>query len=697
MQYDRSVLHRTSIFLLAALLGYCGSPSLVHGQEEGALYPMQQKTKWGFINALGEWEIEPQYPQVLSFQDGLAAARTAGQNKWGFLNREGEWEIPPNYGKKRAAYRNYGGKKFYSAPFDPFNGEYAPAMVDGSLALINKEGDTVKKFPEYSMLRPFHDGLAAFAKDEQKGYINKKWDVVIEPEYEEVGDFHAGLAYFQEDFGDDYGFIDKNGNIVIEQEFEEVGHFENGLAPARTGAFEPFGYIDTNGEWAIDPAYEEAEPFSEGLAFVKTEERAYYIDENGNPQITSPIEGFKICHGHTFDKGLAMVGLVEENKNCGRVIQVGSFGKAANSAYAYINKSGDIIYRQSFEDGRYLKRQQDSIRAAERKAEKRREKAEAREERKQLAKCADFKSFGDTTAASYVEIGYKGVNRRFYYGNDVFERKESDTFRYHVPPLQRKSGHTFLQIQPITVEPSFMDPDELEAQNLGYRFSLSSGAFQQNENDCIKFPTDATRDGSVMNVKTERQSSLWTQGQIKYTDPDNSESYVLINAHPNKYRTSSNSENGSSDKGGFILKDDGDRLFIDNNDKLIFKYYPNDQKLEISARVSEKAEGGGVSSYGSRSVIQNFDGSTGKYVNRVVDRFDDHYVEYHHVVSYSQENVYVKTYRKDFTKEGVTPPDGEVTQDDLSFSDEHLVGEYKGAGYTTAVDLEPVVYDLSEN
>jgi len=279
----------------------------------------------------------------------------------------------------------------------------------------------------------------------------------------------------------------------------------------------------------------------------------------------------------------------------------------------------------------------------------------------------------------------------------VFEQKESDTFRYHIPPLQRESGHTFLQIQPITLKPSFMNPDELEAQSLGYRFGLSGGALQQNENECIEFPTDATRDGSVMNVKTERQSSLWTQGQIKYTNSDNSDNYILINAHPSKYKTQSNPEDGSSDKGGSILEDDGDRLSIDNDDKLFFKYYSNGQKLEISARVSEKAEGGGISFYGSRSVIQNFDGSAGKYVNQVVDRFDDHYVEYYHVVSYSQENVHVKVYRKDFTKEGVTPPDGEVSQDDLSFSEEHLAGEYKGAGYTTAIDLEPVVYDLSEN
>lgn len=697
MQYRPSVLRRSSILLLAVLLGCCWSVSPLHGQDTDALYPMQKKTKWGFVNAQGEWEIEPQYPQVLSFRKGLAAARTAGENKWGFLNRDGNWEIPPNYGKKRSAYQRYGGEKFYDPPFDPFHGEYAPALVDSALAFINEAGEAVKRFPEYSVLRPFYDGRAVFARDEEKGYINKNWEVVIEPEYEEAGDFHDGRAYFQEDFGDDYGFIDKDGNVAIDQTFEEVGHFGNKLAPAKTGAFEPYGYIDTSGEWVIDPKYEEATSFSEGLAFVKTEERTYYIDQNGSPKITSPTNGFKICYGHPFDKGLAMVSLVKAGEDCAHEVEIGSFKKAANSAYGYINKSGEIVYRQSLENGRYLKRMRDSIQAAERRAEQRRAKAEAQQERKQLAACADFKSFGDTTATSYLETGYKGVERRFYYANDVFEKKESDTFKYHIPPLQRESGHTFLTLQPITLEPSFMNPDELEAQSLGYRFSLSSGALQKNDNECINFPTEATGNGSVMNVKTKEQSSLWKRGQIKYTDSDNGETYILINAQPDKYKNPSDESGQMSSIGGFITEDEDDRLSIDDDDKLTFKYSPDGERLEISARVNEQAEGGGMTSYGAGSTIQNFDGSPGKYVNDVVDRFDDHYVRYYRVLSYSDGDVHVKEYMKDFTKKGMAPPDGDLTTEALSFSDEHLVGEYKGARVIRAVEPDPVVYELSDN
>jgi len=674
--------YRTALFFLIALIT-CWVVSPLYGQDTDALYPMQKKTKWGFINAQGEWEIEPQHPQVLSFSEGLAAARTAGENQWGFLNKQGKWAIAPEFGQKRSAYRTYGGERFYSAPLDPFSGEYAPAMVDGELAYINKKGETVKRFPEYSVLRSFHEGLAVFAKDEDKGYINKKWSPVIEPEYEEAGDFHEGLAYVSEGFGNPYGYVNKEGDLVIEAQYEEAGRFSEGRAPVRAGSFDPYGYINTDGEWAIEPQFKEATPFSEGLAFVVTEEeeKKYYMDKNGEPKITSPIEGYKLCHGHPFRKGLALVSLVRDGEDCGRVSRVGSFPKALNSVYAYVNKSGEIVYRQSFENGRYLKQVNDSIQAAERREEKRREKAEARRERKQLEKCADFKAFGDTTASSYLEIGYKGVNRRFYYSNDVFEKTDGETFKYHIPAFQQEGGNAFLALRTITLEPSFINEDQLEAQDLGYRFSYGG------ENECIHFPSDATENGSVTNVTKNGQSSLWKRGKIKYTDPENSKNYFLINAVPDQYRTPNKTAKGESSVGGFIMVDD-ERLTLSEEDNVEFKYYPRQKKLEISIRARQKQDDG-VRIYSEGVSIEKFEGSTGTYFDDPVHRFDDHYVEYYRVRAYSDKEVHVKHYRKALSE------DGDVNNEDLSFSTKYLVGEYKGRSVVTAVDSEPVVFQLS--
>lgn len=683
--------YRTSLLFLVAVIGF-GIALPLYGQEKDALYPMQKKTKWGFINAQGEWEITPQYPQVLPFREGLAAARVAGKNKWGFLNKQGEWAISPTYGRKYSAYQRYGGKRFYDPPFDPFNGKYAPALVDSVLAYINKEGKTVKRFPTYSVLRPFYDGLAVFSKDDEKGYINKNWDVVIKPEYEEAGDFHGGLAYFKKSFGAPYGFINKKGTPVIEPQFEEAGPFTNGLAPAKAGAFKPYGYINRNGEWAIEPKFEKAHPFSEGLAFVTTKDgnKKQYINNKGVPQIVSPIEGLKLCHGHPFNNGLAMISIVKTGEECGFTTQFGSFRKAANSVYAYINKSGEIIHRQSFKNGRYLKRVNDSLELAEQKEEKREEQAEARRERKQLAKCADFKAFGDSTAGSYLEIGYKGVNRRFYYDNDVFQKEGPEAFKYHIPAFQHEPGNTFLELQPIRLEPSFLNESKMEANRLGYRFSL--GMSMSRTNKCINFPTDATEDGSITNVKKKGQSSLWKRGQIKYTDPDNSKNYVLIHVRPDNYKTPEDEpKQGPTSVGGFILNDDDEKISLTEDDEVNFKHYPRQKKLEVSIRASQQLEGkgAGVRTYNSVVEIPNFEASPGKYFSEPVHRFDDHYVEYYRVLAYSKTDVHVKHYRQPLSE------DETVNNDNLPFSQKYLVGEYKGGKVLTAVDPKPVVYQLS--
>lgn len=697
---DTLPMRSLSSFLLFAILMGCLWPaSPVHGQEKDALFPMQKKTKWGFINAQGEWEIQPQYPQVLSFSEGLAAARKAGGYQWGFLNENGEWSIPPSYPKEPAAYQRYAGLRFYNAPVDPFRGKYAAALSDTALVLIDKKGGVVNSFPEYDLIRPFHEGLAAFGKNDKRGFINEKWEVVISLKYEEVGNFHEGLAYAQKSFGDPYGYLDKNGDWALKPQFEEVGPFNNGLAPVKKGAFKPYGYINKDGEWQIEPNFEDASAFSEGLAFVTTKEKKTkkYIGKNGKTKIASPLNGFKICHGHPFERGLALVSLVKKGEECGRVMRLfGAQRTVTNAALAYINKSGDIVYRQSLKNGRYLAQVQDSIDAAERRAEKRQEKAEARRERKKLAQCADYKALGDTTAGSYVEIGYRGVTRRYYYNNDVFEKKGPDKFVYHIPRFQHENGGTFLDIRPITLEPSFMNEDELEAEDLSYRFSLGRAVFgrggeNQNppDNECIQFPSDATEDGSISNVTKKGQSLLWERGQIKYINSENSKNYILINADPDHHKTPPESI------GEFILSD-GEKVPLKSEDKLTFIDLPNEKKLKISGTYSIEMDEGGTSYSGFRATVPNFDGTTGKYVSEPVKKSNDQYVsiEYYHVLAYSDDKVHVKHYQMDFTKEGVNPPDGKMTTETLPFTEKHLIGEYKGGG---AIRMAPVKYTIGSN
>lgn len=673
---------RASYLCSLALLTFCSfKPAL--GQGDQALFPMQKKYKWGFINKKGKWVIQPKYPHVLHFSNSLAAARELGVNQWGYINKRGEWAIEPQFGKKRTVHRLYAGKKWYSASVDPFKKSRAAVKMDGALAIINKKGKTIKKFPGYEGIRLPKQERAAFNKDDKWGFLDKNWQVVIKPQYHEVSDFHQGLAYVQEEFGDSYGFINKAGDMAIEAQYDEVGHFANGLAPAKTGAFDPWGYINKQGEWAIEPQYDKATAFSDGLAFVKTEGNGRYINKNGETIINCNFDGKKVCEAHPFRNGLAIVSLARADSSCGRSLNIIPIEKSANSAYAYINKAGEIVYQQPFEDATYLKNIEDSLELAEKREEKREAKAKAQREREELADCKAFKAYGDESASSYLEIGYMGIKRRFYYNNDVFQKKEDEQFRYHIPDFQQASGKTFLSIQPLRMEPDFMDNSQLEVDDLGYMYSLRG-------NDCIKFPSDATDDAEKIDVQKKSGTMLWKQGKIKYTHPDDTQNYVLIKVQPDQYKKPAD-QNAATPTDGFLMKDE-EKIDVT---EVKFKYSSNEHKLNISARASKPLEDGGTTYLHSGAEIENFKQEAGKYYNEAVHRFDNHYIEYFEVLAYSDEKVHIKCYQKPLSEEN-NQPNKKVNKDELAFDKQYLEAEYIGSGIANAVEPKPVPFNFDK-
>jgi len=76
------------------------------GRFSGGLAPackMDEETKtrlWGFIDAQGQWVIEPQYTSADTFSaEGLAAVNTGTVDKprWGFVNTDGSVAIEPRF------------------------------------------------------------------------------------------------------------------------------------------------------------------------------------------------------------------------------------------------------------------------------------------------------------------------------------------------------------------------------------------------------------------------------------------------------------------------------------------------------------------------------------------------------------------------------------------------------------------------
>ena len=303
-----------------------------------ALFPICQNGKYGFIDALGNIRLEPQFDSATGFTDGLARILVGG--KWGFIDNVGTLVIPPTFDSCWA-----------------FSDGLAEVTIAGKHGFIDQEGN-LRIEPKYYLCQSFEDGLAKVQETmmsksvfidhtgtvvlDQHDYIlahhreglincstNGKWGFIdrhgvfkIGPRYAYCCPFYEGLAAIcQHKDGDDYVFIDKQDNLVIDRPFKGADirfsndrcavwskrgfgfidragklvipyrfyyadHFAEDVAVVNLGKDATYGFIDLGGEFVIKPRYWHAEAFKGGLALVTTcerpEEYSYgYIDKTG--------------------------------------------------------------------------------------------------------------------------------------------------------------------------------------------------------------------------------------------------------------------------------------------------------------------------------------------------------------------------------------------------------------------------------
>jgi len=187
--------------------------SLAHPQSDTSL-DLQPKRAWwgryGYVNNLGKFVLEPQYENAQPFSDFLAAVKKDG--KWGYINGEGKFVIEPRF-------------------------------EDAYL---------------------FSDQTAAVKENGKWGFINRSGKFLIEPKYENAAVFRQGLAAVQ--WEGKWGFVNKTGEMTIPPKFPQVYFFQEDRCGAMVDG--KWGFIDRSGTFTVPPKYDEVFPFSEGLAAV---------------------------------------------------------------------------------------------------------------------------------------------------------------------------------------------------------------------------------------------------------------------------------------------------------------------------------------------------------------------------------------------------------------------------------------------
>ena len=185
---------------------------------------------YGFIDAHGQWVINPQYYGVHSFTEGLAAVQATENGAWGYLDRRGRLAIPARYWRA---------------------GE-------------------------------FHAGLAPVEQFGKSGFIDRTGAWVIAPRFEDAGLFSAeGLAPVQVErrAGPTWGFADRAGNLTLPVQYEAARAFNEGFAPAKVAG--KWGFIDAKGHWAVSPQFDELERLEHGWARAMQGDRFGYVNAKG--------------------------------------------------------------------------------------------------------------------------------------------------------------------------------------------------------------------------------------------------------------------------------------------------------------------------------------------------------------------------------------------------------------------------------
>ena len=203
----------TRCLSIALILFFCPWVSLLHSQSDTGVDLLPKKAwfgRYGYVNRMGKYVLEPQYEEALPFSDFLAAVKKDG--KWGFINGEGKFVIEPRF--------------------------------------------------ENAFL--FSDGAAAVEENEKWGFINRSGKYLVQPKYESAGIFRQGLAAVR--WEGKWGFISKDGEMVVPPKFDQVYFFSEDRSGAQVNGL--WGYIDRTGTFTVPPKYAEALPFSQGLAAV---------------------------------------------------------------------------------------------------------------------------------------------------------------------------------------------------------------------------------------------------------------------------------------------------------------------------------------------------------------------------------------------------------------------------------------------
>ena len=166
-------------FTKKGLFGFINSngevaiPAQFHGVgyfNAGLAWARTKKGKIGFINSKGEWVIEPQLKTAYDFDIESGLAKVEIKSKWCYINKVGE--IVTDFNIKK---------------FGSYSEGLARAEKKGKIGFINSDQNWIIS-PDFDSVRDFKNGYAAVKQKGGWGIINKSGEWIIEPNFKRIKD-----------------------------------------------------------------------------------------------------------------------------------------------------------------------------------------------------------------------------------------------------------------------------------------------------------------------------------------------------------------------------------------------------------------------------------------------------------------------------------------------------------------------------
>ncbi|MBO4307508.1 MAG: WG repeat-containing protein [Bacteroidales bacterium] len=263
--------------------------TVFHGDEPMSFAAVRLGGRWGCIDRKGIMVIAPTFMEedhaVLAGNQWIYArhydtwrypTKDKSTGKWGYVNYLGRWVIEPEY----EAFDYFG---------DDNNYIYAQVKKNGRWGSIDRNGNIVSQCIFYTR----DDADYALSQKEHGRNINE-WRLPVTDietglygwvDYEgewAISPIYQGATHFINDTGmfatcklDGYwASIDNNGELLSRNVFtlsseayqagyewdnnQELGHW---LYPIRNHATGYWGYVDFKGNWVIEPVFEDAKLF----------------------------------------------------------------------------------------------------------------------------------------------------------------------------------------------------------------------------------------------------------------------------------------------------------------------------------------------------------------------------------------------------------------------------------------------------